>query len=105
MSDPADDLDDLDGSDDGDELEADAADDARAIAPYDDETGLDRTRAAYTGADLEDEFQPVDEVELSEEGMLLDDPETVDGGRTRRSDDDSLDPDDVGWDLDQDDDE
>jgi hypothetical protein len=100
MSDPADDLDDLDGSDDGDDLEAETADDALDIAPYDDETGLERTRAAYTGADLEDEFQPVDEVELAEEGMLLDDPETIDGSGGRRSVD-SLDPDDVGWDLDE----
>lgn len=59
---------------------------------------LDRTRAEYTGIEPGEEFQPVDEVELAEEGLLLDDPETLSGGRsgTRRD----LDPDDVGWDLD-----
>jgi hypothetical protein len=40
-------------------------------------SGLDRTRADYTGVDLDDEFQPVDELELAEEGALLDDPDTL----------------------------
>ena len=59
------------------------------------ETPFDRSRSDYTGVELEDEFQPVDEVELAEEGLLLDDPEKP-GGRRK-----SLDPDDVGWDLDE----
>jgi hypothetical protein len=59
------------------------------------DTPFNRTRADYTGVELEDEFQPVDEVELAEEGLLLDDPEKPGGRRT------SLDPDDVGWDLDE----
>jgi hypothetical protein len=67
---------------------------------FDDEvTALDRTRAEYTGVDLEDEFQPVDEVELAEDGLLLDDPERLGEGRDRLDAED-LDPDDVGWDLD-----
>jgi hypothetical protein len=40
-------------------------------------SALDRTRADYTGVDLDDEFQPVDELELAEEGALLDDPDTL----------------------------
>jgi hypothetical protein len=45
---------------------------------YEDEvSALDRTRADYTGVDLDDEFQPVDELELAEEGALLDDPDTL----------------------------
>ena len=60
----------------------------------DEESELDRTRTVYTGARLDDEFQPVDEVELAEEGLLLDDPEHP--SRRRRY----LDPDDAGWDLD-----
>jgi hypothetical protein len=71
-------------------------------------TTLDRTRADYTGVDLEDEFQPVDEIELSEEGMEFDDPErlgTLPGGFDDPDGVDapprkSLDPDDVGWDTD-----
>ena len=58
------------------------------------ESSFDRSRTDYTGADLADEFQPVDEVELAEEGLGLDDPEHPD----RRPA--ALDPDDVGWDLD-----
>ena len=42
-----------------------------------DETAFDRTRTDYTGAVLDDEFQPVDDVELAEAGLLLDDPERV----------------------------
>lgn len=38
---------------------------------------FDRTRAAYTGVDLDDEFQPVDELELASEGALLDDPDSI----------------------------
>ena len=38
---------------------------------------LDRTRADYTGVDLTDEFQPVDELELAEEGAQLDDPDSI----------------------------
>ncbi len=66
----------------------------------DEESRIDRTRADYTGVDLGDEFQPVDAVELSEEGMLFDDPEriTEDTERAPRE----IDPDDVGWDLDKD---
>jgi hypothetical protein len=59
------------------------------------ETPFDRSRSDYTGVELGDEFQPVDEVELAEEGLLLDDPENPSGRRT------SLDADDVGWDLDE----
>jgi hypothetical protein len=45
---------------------------------YEDEVSeLDRTRAEYSGVDLESEFQPVDELELAEEGALLDDPEKL----------------------------
>jgi hypothetical protein len=69
-------------------------------AVWDEESRLEHTRADYTGVDLHDDFQPVDEVELAEEGMLLDDPVTLTGGRRRRE---SLDPDDVGWDLDAED--
>ena len=57
-------------------------------------TPFDRSRADYTGVDLADEFQPVDEVELDEEGLGLDDPEQPNRRRA------ALDPDDVGWDLD-----
>ena len=39
--------------------------------------GFDRSRTDYTGVDLDDEFQPLDEVELEEEGMELDDPELI----------------------------
>ena len=66
------------------------------------ETVLDRTRTDYTGAVLDEEFQPVDDVELAEEGMLLDDPDRI----GLDSDDEvapspSLDPEDVGWELDE----
>lgn len=45
---------------------------------YEDEVSvLDRTRAEYTGVDLDDEFQPVDELELAEAGALLDDPDQL----------------------------
>jgi hypothetical protein len=43
----------------------------------DEVSDLDRTRADYTGVDLDDEFQPVDELELAEEGALLDDPDSL----------------------------
>jgi len=67
---------------------------------FDDElTPLEHTRTEYTGVDLEDEFQPVDEVELAEEGLLLDDPVRLSEGRSATGGED-LDPDDVGWDLD-----
>ena len=79
-----DDLDDLDDLD---------IDDDRAVFD-EEESELDRTRTAYTGANLHDEFQPVDEVELSEEGMLLDDPEHPNRRR-------ELDADDEGWALDE----
>jgi hypothetical protein len=69
--------------------------DAELLGVDDEESELDRTRTTYTGARLDDEFQPIDEVELAEEGMLLDDPEHP--SRTRRD----LDPDDAGWDLDE----
>ena len=58
------------------------------------ETPFDRSRADYTGVDLADEFQPVDEIELAQEGLGLDDPERPNRRRA------PLDPDDVGWDLD-----
>jgi hypothetical protein len=58
-------------------------------------TAFDRSRSDYTGVELGDEFQPVDEVELAEEDMQLDDPEKPGGRRAK------LDPDDVGWDLDE----
>ena len=90
MSD-ADDLEDLDDLDGGDRTGRPRRRRARSRR---EETELDRTRTAYTGARLDDEFQPVDEVELAEEGMLLDDPEHP--SRRRRD----LDPDDAGWDLD-----
>jgi hypothetical protein len=91
----ADDLDDLDDLGDGDERDdLEDLDDA-VLGLDEEESELDRTRTAYTGARLHDEFQPVDEVELAEEGMLLDDPE--DPRRTRQD----LDPDDAGWDLDE----
>jgi hypothetical protein len=77
-----------DGGDQLDDL------DAELLGLDDEPSELDRTRTAYTGARLDDEFQPVDEVELAEEGMLLDDPEHP--SRRRRD----LDPDDAGWDLD-----
>jgi hypothetical protein len=57
-------------------------------------SSFDKSRTDYTGVDLADEFQPVDEVELDEEGLGLDDPEHPDRPRA------ALDPDDVGWDLD-----
>jgi hypothetical protein len=56
---------------------------------------FDRTRADYTGVDLDEEFQPVDEVELAEEGLTFDDPEHPNKRRAE------TDPDDVGWDLDK----
>jgi hypothetical protein len=56
-------------------------------------SSFDRTRADYTGVEAKDEFQPLDEVELDEEGLALDDPEHPDARRT------PTDPDDVGWDL------
>ena len=61
----------------------------------DEETELDRTRTDYSGVELHDEFQPVDDVELAEAGALLDDPEHL--SRHGRG----TDPDDVGWDLDE----
>ena len=88
-----DDFENLDELDDLDDL-----DDERLLE--EEETDLDRSRAEYTGVDLGDEFQPVDEVELAEEGMLLDDPERLAGDVRTRAD--SLDPDDVGWELDDD---
>ena len=90
----ADDFDRLQDTDLDDERDDLDIDDERAQAA-DEETELDRTRSAYTGARLDDEFQPVDEVELAEEGMLLDDPEHP----SRRRHD--LDADDAGWDLDE----
>src|SRR5262245_33444477 len=91
-----DDLDDLDAFDedlgDTEDLADLDIDDERVLLD-DEESELDRTRTAYSGANLRDEFQPVDEVELAEEGMLLDDPEHP--NRRRK-----LDADDEGWDLD-----
>ena len=92
-ADDSDPLEDIDLGEEGDDLDID---DERALVDGD-ETELDRTRTAYTGARLDDEFQPVDEIELAEEGMLLDDPEH----QSRRRHD--LDADDAGWDLDEED--
>jgi hypothetical protein len=65
-------------------------------------TALDRTRADYTGVALDDEFQPVDEVELAEEGLELADPERLavlsDGADAPPRE--RLDADDIGWDED-----
>lgn len=104
MSD-ADDLDDILSDtvledDLGDDLDDD--DEDLAGLADEEETELDRTRVAYSGVKLDDEFQPVDTVELAEEGLLFDDPAALgdepDDGTDRSGG--SLDPDDVGWDLD-----
>jgi len=92
--------------------EADEAmDDNEDLAEYaeDDLTEFDRTRADYYGVEVDDEFQPVDDVELEEEGMRLDDPERLavlpDGADDPDGSDappaPSLDPDDLGWDDDR----
>ena len=86
-----DDLDELDEDDDDV-----TADDLAGLD--DEESRINETRAEYTGVDLDDEFQPVDRLELSEVDALLDDPERV----TEDSGDPVLDPDEVGWDLDAD---
>ena len=66
------------------------------------EERLEHTRVDYSGIDPNSEFQPVDEVELAEEGMLLDDPERLSRGDDRDPDnDEALDPDEVGWNLDE----
>jgi hypothetical protein len=70
---------DFDGIDDDDEQE---------------KSSFDRSRTEYTGVELRDELQPVDEVELEEEGLQLDDPEQPNRRRA------ALDPAEVGWDLD-----
>jgi hypothetical protein len=85
-----------------------AMDDDEDLEEYadDDLTAFDRTRADYSGVEVDDEFQPVDDVELDEEGMLLDDPERLailpdgadDPDGSAASPQPSLDPDDVGWD-------
>ena len=81
--------------------DASGPDDFDEPTDFEDElTALDRTRVEYTGVDLDDEFQPVDEVELAEDGLLLDDPERLSEGRSALGGED-LDPDDVGWDLDE----
>ena len=77
----ADDLDeDLPEADIEDDLDDDA--DLEGFGD-EEETELDRTRVAYTGVNLDDEFQPVDAVELAEEGLLFDDPACA-GRRARR---------------------
>jgi hypothetical protein len=71
----------------------------------DDATAFERTSAGYSGIDIGEEFQPVDEVELDEEGMLLDDPERMAELFDGADDPDgsnapprpTLDPDDLGW--------
>ena len=87
-----------------DEL-GDDADDTLDGLIDEEETELDRTRVAYSGVKLDDEFQPVDAVELAEEGLLFDDPAALgdepDDGTDRARSAGSLDPDDVGWDLDE----
>jgi hypothetical protein len=102
------DADDLDANLIGEALEDDLDDDTDEdleVFGDEDETELDRTRVAYTGVNLDDEFQPVDAVELSEEGLLFDDPASLgdepDDGTDRARSAGSLDPDDVGWDLDE----
>jgi hypothetical protein len=90
------------------DLSDDEFDDDVNDAQDPDLTDFDRTRADYTGVTLDDEFQPLDEVELAEEGLELDDPERLallsdgaddpDGVDAPRRE--SLDPDDVGWDQD-----
>jgi hypothetical protein len=74
-----------------------------------DATNFERTASDYSGVTIGDEYQPVDEVELAEEGMLLDDPERLavlaDGADDPDGADppprESLDPDDLGWDEDE----
>jgi hypothetical protein len=74
----------------------------------DDLTAFDRTRTDYSGVEVDDEFQPVDDVELAEEGLQLDDPERLailsDGADDPDGTDGppapSVDPDDLGWDAD-----
>jgi hypothetical protein len=85
-------------------------DDVEDLEEYadDDLTAFDRTRADYSGVEVDDEFQPLDDVELDEEGMQLDDPERLailPGGADDPDGSDappepSLDPDDLGWDDD-----
>src|SRR5262249_41725151 len=90
-----------------DDLDDDLDDDAGDLAEPD-LTDFDRTRADYTGVELDDEFQPVDDVELAEEGLELDDPERLavlsdgadDPDGVDASPRESLDPDDLGWDQD-----
>jgi hypothetical protein len=77
--------------------------------PEDDLTTFDRTRTDYSGVEVDDEFQPLDDVELAEEGLQLDDPERLailsDGADDPDGTDGpappSLDPDDLGWDTDE----
>ena len=60
------------------------------------QSSFDRTRTDYSGVEPKEEFQPLDEVELDEEGLALDDPEHPNARHK------ATDPDDVGWDLDKD---
>ncbi len=98
------DADDLDEALTNEEFEDDLDEDLTGLED-EEETELDRTRVAYTGVKLDDEFQPVDAVELAEEGLLFDDPEALGGepddGTDQARAAGSLDPDDVGWDLDE----
>jgi hypothetical protein len=94
------DFDDDEAMDDDEDLEEYAEDDL---------TAFDRTRADYSGVEVDDEFQPLDDVELDEEGMLLDDPERLAVLPDGADDPDgvdagprpSLDPDDQGWNDDE----
>ncbi len=92
-------------SDFDDEIDDDDLDDYGE----DDLTAFDRTRADYSGVEVDEELQPLDDVELAEEGMGLDDPERLailsDGADDPDGTDapprPSLDPDDIGWDTDE----
>ena len=107
-------IDGMSNIDDPDDLDAlDEIDETAELDELDETEGLtrfDRSRADYTGVNLSDEFQPVDEIELSEEGMLLDDPERLavladgsdDPDGTDAAPRATLDPDEVGWDSDLD---
>jgi hypothetical protein len=67
-----------DARDFDDELDDELTADEESTDDLDEEERLNRTRADYTGVELDDEFQPVDEMELEELGMELDDPDRLD---------------------------
>jgi hypothetical protein len=96
----------IDAVSDFDDTDDDEDEDLEELAE-DDLTAFDRTRADYSGVEVDDEFQPVDDVELAEEGLELDDPERLailsDGADDPDGTDGppalSTDPDDLGWDT------